>query len=211
MKNIRPFRVIVIVFTLLFFGGVISAQQVAGNTEAAILSFQVDGIVGAAEIDASKHAVQFQIELRDLSQLAPIVTVSDGAKITNQPALQDGSAVTYMVTGEGGKIGLSVRFSGEAKEAGSYQTGAGVIEVSIVEMTGAGPPSSGYDPCMSADCSDSFDVVILKFPFEVGADMVGMFTGTMSRWEQGKSSDGAGKTALVSAFFKVSRLAELEG
>ena len=64
---------------------------------------------------------------------------------------------------------------------------------------------------MADDCSDSLNVVILKFPFEVGADMVGTFTGTMSRWEQRKSSDGAGETALVSAVFKVSRLAELEG
>ena len=105
MKAIHFFA---LVFVLVFvFTGcdVIDdvVNSVFGSDEAEILTFDIDGIVGKAEIDSENKTVDLTVEPMDISGVEPIVTVSENATITTEK-LVDGQAVILEVTAENGDV-----------------------------------------------------------------------------------------------------------
>lgn len=72
-----------------------------GSSDAQIVSFNIQGIVGQAVIDPNAHTVTVTVEPIDVSAVAPQIGVSSGASI-DSPTLVDGQPVVFHVTAENG-------------------------------------------------------------------------------------------------------------
>ena len=121
-------------------------------------TFDIDGIVGKAEIDSENKTVDVTVEPMDISSVEPDVKVSEGAMVTTE-TLVDGQAVTFDVTAENGTIvswevtakvqhGISFTYKSDSKVVLT----AGVIDSTdpdTNELVGDGVPygyryESGY-------------------------------------------------------------------
>ena len=109
----RKFSVSVLMLAVLFigsgctlldsiFGSGDTTGDVQLSSDAHIVSFSLDGIVGQAVIDPAGKTVRATVEPMDVSKLTPKITVSDKATLSASPGLVDGEPVEFVVTAENG-------------------------------------------------------------------------------------------------------------
>lgn len=97
MKKILLIIIVIAVVAL-------SGCSLFGSDEASIVSFDVDGIVGSADVDPVNLTVTVTVEPMDISSIEPEITVSEKALITEPSSIQDGVPATYIVTAENGDV-----------------------------------------------------------------------------------------------------------
>ena len=97
------FAALVLLTILVLFTGCDFISQLLASSEANIVSFSMDGIVGTASIDPVNHTVVVTAEPMDVSTVTPTVTVSESATLQTA-TLVDGQAATFRVTAEDGTV-----------------------------------------------------------------------------------------------------------
>jgi len=101
MKKYMLF-ILSILFVLTFSCKVDDSATLSGD--AYILTFEIDGMVGEAEIDETAGTVVITVEPLDITAVDPVITVSEGATLGAVPELKDGEAVPVSITAENGDI-----------------------------------------------------------------------------------------------------------
>ncbi len=106
MKNIIVF-VLLIITLLTAFSGCTSDTEEPGinlSSEAAILSYASDYIIGEAIIDSVNKKIYVTVKPMDLANFNPVITISDKAVITPPDSIEDGTESIYRITAENGII-----------------------------------------------------------------------------------------------------------
>ncbi len=95
--------ILIIVLLLAGISGCDVFTTMFGSSEAVILDYASDYIVGEPVIDLAARTIEVTVKLMDLSLFEPEITVSEFAELSGPESIEDGVAAEYTVTAENGE------------------------------------------------------------------------------------------------------------
>ncbi len=99
----RIFLVLLAVLMLGLVTGCDLYNSIFGSSEAVILDYASDYIVGDPVIDLEARTVEVTVKLMDFSSFDPEITVSEFAQLSGPESIEDGVPAEYTVTAENGE------------------------------------------------------------------------------------------------------------